>query len=430
MKVLVVGSGAREHAVVWKLTGERSVAEVVAAPGNAGMAGLARCLPVDPADPDALLALAAREAIDLTVVGPEAPLARGVADRFAAAERPLFGPTRAAARLESSKAFAKEFMARHGVPTARYRVCERPQEALAVVADGVFGFPVVIKADGLAAGKGVTVAPDRDTAERAVRDAMLERRFGDAGARIVIEEYLQGEEASFFAICDGHRALPLPSAQDHKRALDGDRGPNTGGMGAFAPSPLVDRDTQARIMREIVEPVVKGLREDGAEYRGVLYAGLMLTASGPKVVEFNVRFGDPEAQVVLPMLDGEIAPVLAAAAAGHLDGMACRVRPDVHVGVVLASAGYPEHYETGKPIAGIDDAARLPDVLVFHAGTSRRDGRVVTSGGRVLTVVGRGATYADAIGRAYDGVSRISFDGMHYRRDIGHRALAGAQEAR
>ena len=423
MKVLVVGSGAREHAVAWKLAGERAVSEIICAPGNAGIARIARCLPTDPGDPDALLALAEREAVDLTVVGPELPLARGARDLFAAHDQPLFGPTRAAARLESSKAFAKQFMARHRVPTARAHICESAGEALETLARGEFGFPVVLKADGLAAGKGVTIAQDRVSAEQAVRDAMVDRRFGDAGARLVIEEHLEGEEVSFFAICDGRTAVTLPSAQDHKRAFDQDRGPNTGGMGAFAPSPLLTAGLHSRVMREIVEPVLVGLREEGHEYRGLLYVGLMLTADGPRVVEFNVRLGDPEAQVVLPMLAGDLLPLIASAASGHLDSRTCDVGAEPHVGVVLAAGGYPGTYEKGKPIDGLDEAEAVPGTLVFHAGTRRRNGHVVTDGGRVLTVVGRGDSFAQAIERAYQAAACIKFDGKHARTDIGKKAL-------
>ncbi len=428
MRVLVLGGGAREHALVWKLAGERAVGEVLCAPGNPGIARLARCVPVDLGDLEAVAALAAREAADLTVVGPEAPLAAGLADVFAARGLRLLGSTRAAARLESSKVFAKQFMARHGIPTARFAVCDTPTDALALVARGDFGFPVVVKADGLAAGKGVVVAPDRAAAEAAVHTAMVERRFGDAGARVVIEECLRGVEASFFALCDGTRALVLGTAQDHKRVWDEDEGPNTGGMGAFAPSPLVTRDVECEVMRRIVEPVLRGMAAEGYPYRGFLYVGLMLTDQGPKVVEFNVRMGDPEAQVVLPMMDEELAPLLVAAAGGSLesDQARCRLRPGPHVGVVLASGGYPGAFETGKPIVGVEEAERLPGVLLFHAGTRLDGGRLVTAGGRVLTVVGRGRDFADAIDRAYAAAARIAFDGMHYRRDIGRKALQAA----
>ena len=423
MKVMVVGSGAREHALVWKLAGEHPADSIVCAPGNAGVAKLARCVPVDAADPDTLLAVAAREKIDLTVVGPEVPLARGVADRFAAQGRALFGPSQAAARLESSKAFAKDFMARRGVPTARYQVFDDARKASAAVRGGRFGFPVVLKADGLAAGKGVTVAEDTASADQAVRDMLVDRCLGDAGASLVMEEFLEGEEASFFAVCDGHCAVALPSAQDHKRAFDDDRGPNTGGMGAYAPSPRMTEEVRRRVMQEIVEPVLDGLREEGHPYRGLLYVGLMLTADGPRVVEFNVRFGDPEAQVILPMLDGPLTPLLSAAASGSLAGMSCPVKSDPHVGIVVASGGYPDAYETGLPIEGLNQAEQIDDVLVFHAGTKQGDSGIVTAGGRVLTVVARGDGFAQAIARVYDAVGHIRFRGKHVRLDIGRRAL-------
>ena len=428
MKILVVGSGAREHALAWKLGREPGVREVVCAPGNAGTGQVARPHPLDVSDPAAVLALAAAEGVDLTVVGPELPLALGIQDLFTANDRLLFGPSRVAAQLESSKAFAKDFMARHGVPTARFRVCERADDALAAVAGPEFGFPVVIKADGLAAGKGVTVAPDRVVAEEAVRAAMLDHRFGEAGARVVIEECLVGEEASFFAICDGREALGLPTAQDHKRAFDGDAGPNTGGMGAFAPSPLVTPDVERVVRQEVVRPVLDGLVREGHPYRGFLYVGLMITPDGPRVIEFNVRLGDPEAQVVLPMVRDDLAPVLEAAARGALGTLSCDQTREPHVGVVLASGGYPGAYETGAPIAGLDDAAALEGVLVFHAGTAERNGAVVTAGGRVLTVVGRGVDFAEAIERAYAAQALITFAGKQIRTDIGRRALERRSE--
>ncbi len=423
MKVLVVGNGGREHALAWKLAAEPSVSEVVCAPGNAGIAGVARIADISAGDPAALAAFAEREMIDLTVVGPELPLDRGIADLFRSRRLRIFGPSRAAAQLECSKVFAKAFMARHGIPTARYRVCETAAAAHAIVGSGELGFPLVVKADGLAAGKGVVVAPDRDSAASAVRAAMEERLFGDAGSRVVLEECLVGPEVSFFAVCDGTRATALMSAQDHKRVFDGDEGPNTGGMGAFTPSPLIDQAMQSRIMNEIVDPVVTGLRRDGSDYRGFLYAGLMLTCHGPKVIEFNVRFGDPEAQVVIPMIAEDLAPRLAAAADGALDDQPLAFRPEPHVGVVLASAGYPAAGPIGVPITGLDAAALLDDVYVVHAGTARQGNAIVTAGGRVLTVVGRAASFAGAIARAYEGVSKIAFEGMHYRTDIGRKAL-------
>jgi phosphoribosylamine--glycine ligase len=427
MKVLVVGSGGREHALVWKLASEPGVREVVCAPGNAGIARHARIADVNVSDPAALAALAEHEATDLTVVGPELPLDRGIADLFLARRLRLFGPSRAGAQLECSKVFAKAFMARHGIPTARYRACDTAGQAYAIVASGELGLPLVVKADGLAAGQGVVVAADVESARDAVRAAMEERQFGDAGSRVVLEECLVGPEVSFFAICDGARATPLMSAQDHKRVFDGDKGPNTGGMGAFTPSPLVDDALQARIMQEIVEPVMAGFRRDGLEYRGFLYAGLMLTCDGPKVIEFNVRFGDPEAQVVIPMIADELAPRLAAAADGRLDPSPVAFRPEPHVGVVLASQGYPAAGPLGVPIDGLDAAARGDGTLVVHAATAQRGGRTVTPGGRVLTVVGRGPTYAAAITSAYAAVSKISFAGMQYRSDIGRKALAAEQ---
>ena len=351
------------------------------------------------------------------------PLSLGVADRFAVGGRLLFGPTAAAAQLEASKAFAKAFMARHRVPTARFHVSESLDDALAVVRSGEFGWPVVLKADGLAAGKGVIIADDRATAEATVAAAMKERRFGAAGERLVIEECLSGPEVSFFVLSDGRRALPLGSAQDHKRLFDGDRGPNTGGMGAFAPSPLLDAALQARVMDGIIEPVIAGMAREGYPFRGFLYAGLMLTANGPKVIEFNVRLGDPEAQVLLPLVDEPLLPLLVAAASGDLQRSMCRMAPDRLVGLVLAARGYPEASEPGQPISGLDVAERLPGVMVYHAGTARRDGQLVTAGGRVLTVVGRGADFPEAISRAYAGAMQVSFEGMQYRRDIGQKAL-------
>ena len=423
MRVLIIGGGGREHALAWRIGADPSEPDVLCAPGNAGISAVARLVSADPADPDALLALADREAIDLTVVGPELPLDRGVVDRFRAAGRRILGPPRAAAQLECSKAFAKGFMARHGVPTARYRVCDTAADARAVLGSGEFGFPVVLKADGLAAGKGVVVAADAAEADRAVCAAMDDRQFGDAGARLVIEECLVGPEVSFFALCDGTRAIPITSAQDHKRIFDEDKGPNTGGMGAFAPSPLLDAGLQAQVMRDIVEPVLRGMRAEGTEYRGFLYAGLMLTCAGPRVIEYNVRFGDPEAQVVLPLIGGEIVPLLAAAADGDLGSARITLRDRVSVGVVLAAAGYPGPVHSGATISGLERAAMLPDVTVFHAGTALRDGHVVTAGGRVLTVVATDRDYSSAIERVYDAASRIHFDGMQYRRDIGRKAL-------
>jgi phosphoribosylamine---glycine ligase len=426
MKILVVGSGAREHALAWKLSRERDVSKVICAPGNPGIASVARCIPADPADPAELLTVAARENVDLTVVGPEVPLSLGVVDLFTGKDRAIVGPSKVAAALESSKAFAKEFMARHGVPTARFRVCDAVSDALGAIARSEFGYPLVIKADGLAAGKGVVIADDRAAADAAVRAAMLEHRFGAAGNRIVLEEFLVGQEASYFVLAEGAQFVPFGSAQDHKRIFDDDQGANTGGMGAFAPSPLITAETERRVLNEIVGPVLEGLKREGKPYQGFLYVGLMLTADGPRVVEFNVRFGDPEAQVVLPMLDEELSWLLGAAATGVLPSRSARFRDEPHVGVVLAARGYPDQVETGQAITGIDDALDVPGALVFHAGTRNLEGKLVTSGGRVLTVVGRGATHRDAIEVAYRAASLIHFDGMQMRTDIGRKALASS----
>jgi phosphoribosylamine--glycine ligase len=426
MKILVIGGGAREHAMVWKLSRERNVTSVCCAPGNPGIASLARCLDADVGDPHQLLALARSQSVDLTVVGPELPLSRGIVDVFTADGRAIVGPSQAAAALESSKAFAKDFMARHQVPTARYHVCESAQAALEWIEGDPFGYPLVLKADGLAAGKGVVIVDDRATAAATIQSMMVERRFGSAGDRLVFEEFLVGQEASYFVLADGTSFLSIGSAQDHKRIFDDDRGPNTGGMGAFAPSPLITADVERRVIDEIVNPVLAGMQHEGHPYRGFLYVGLMLTAEGPKVVEFNVRLGDPETQVVLPMLDEELSWLLGEAAMGALPSRAARFLPGANVGVVLAAGGYPEAVETGQRITGLDAAAAVPDALVFHAGTSKREGQLVTSGGRVLTVVGRGKNYSAAIETAYRAASCIHFEGMQFRRDIGRKAVMGS----
>jgi len=430
MRILVLGSGAREHALSWRLALDPGVRHVVCAPGNPGIGRTVELAPVDPTDPAEVLALAEAVRADLTVVGAEMPLAAGVADHFAGRGRALFGPPRAAARLETSKAFAKDFMARHGVPTARYRVCRSAGDALNVLRSGELGDSIVVKADGLAAGKGVVVAPDRETAEAAIRAAMLDRAFGEAGSQVVLEECLIGPEVSFFVVADGEAFRSLLTAQDHKRVFDGDRGPNTGGMGAFCPSPLIDAALQARIEREIVGPVLTGMATEGQPFRGFLYCGLMLTADGPKVIEFNVRFGDPEAQVVLPLIQEPLAPLLLAAAQGRLGAVPWPgTRPEgdeqsCAVGVVLAARGYPGVVETGQTIEGLDHLAHeFPDVLAFFAGVGASDRGLVTAGGRVMTLVSRDGTYQKAIDRVYDAVSRVRFEGMQFRRDIGRKAL-------
>jgi phosphoribosylamine--glycine ligase len=423
MKILVLGSGGREHALIWRLSRDPDVTGVVGAPGNPGIARAHRCLPVDLTNPDDVLALAERERVDLTVVGPEAPLERGLADLFHGRGRAIVGPSRDGAALECSKAYAKAFMLRHGVPTARFVICDRLDDALKAVRGEEFGFPVVVKADGLAGGKGVTVAVDREAAEAAVRAAMLDRQFGPAGAALVIEECLTGPEVSFFVLTDGREIVALSTAQDHKRIWDGDRGPNTGGMGAFAPSPLIPPQMTAEIVRRIARPVVDGMRAEGRPYQGFLYVSLMLTPRGPQVIEFNVRFGDPEAQVVLPLIEGRLAQTLLDSATGQLRAGHLTESADRLAGVVLAARNYPAQPEVGHEIQGLDRAERVPGVIVFHAGTREENGRLFTSGGRVLTVVGRAKTYEAAIAAAYDATARIEFEGMQYRKDIGQKAL-------
>jgi len=426
MRVLVVGGGAREHALAWKLAGEPGVAAVTCAPGNAGIAATTRCVPVAADDPRAVCDLVDRDRIDFTVVGPEQPLTLGLVDLLSREGHPCCGPTRAAARLESSKAFAKNIMQAAQVPTARHVSCESPEQAREVARKSPFGYPLVLKADGLAAGKGVVIAPDALAAESCIREMMVDRRFGDAGARVVVEECLQGREASFFVLTDGEHARVLPSAEDHKRAFDGDEGPNTGGMGAFSPSPLIDAPTAERVLETIVFPTLRGMKAAGYAYRGFLYCGLMMTADGPKVIEFNARMGDPETQVVMPALDEDLLPHMVDANRGALKSGTFRARSERHVGVVMASGGYPDRFETGKAIGGLDAVAARPDTWVFHAGTALKAGALVTSGGRVLTVVGRGVDFEAARARAYAAVAGITFDGVHYRRDIGKRAVSPA----
>jgi phosphoribosylamine--glycine ligase len=427
MRILVLGSGAREHALASKLSREPGVHLVICAPGNPGMARTLATVPLDVLDNDAVLRLVEHERIDLTVIGPEAPLGNGIVDRFEAEGRRIFGPTRAAAQLETSKAFAKDFMHRHQVPTAHYRVCASADEAISAIRSGAFGEALVVKADGLAAGKGVVVAADRATAEAAVTAAMVDRSFGDAGMRVVLEEMLTGPELSFFVIANGEEYIPLLSAQDHKRIFDGDEGPNTGGMGAFSPSPLMNSALQAQIENTIVQPVLRGMAAEGTPFRGFLYCGLMLTPDGPKVIEFNVRFGDPEAQVVLPLLTEPLAELLCSASAAHVASRPQDPRtsaPQVAVGVVLAAAGYPGDVRTGDVIHGLDDVVRdCPDVQIFYGGVKQRGDDLVTAGGRVLTVMATAPSYDIAIARAYEGASKITFNGMQYRRDIGRKAL-------
>lgn len=424
MKILVIGSGGREHALAWKLAQSARVTEVLVAPGNAGTASEDKCrnVAVAATNIDALLQLAQDEGVALTVVGPEAPLVAGVVDRFRAAGQRIFGPTATAAQLEGSKAFAKDFLARHGIPTAFYAVHEDVDAALAYVREK--GAPIVIKADGLAAGKGVIVAMTLAEAEAAVRDMLSGNAFGKAGARVVIEEFLEGEEASFISIVDGKTALPMATSQDHKRVGDGDTGPNTGGMGAYSPAPVVTPEVHARILREVVQPTVAGMAADGMPFTGFLYAGLMIDASGaPKVIEFNVRFGDPETQPVMLRLQSDLVDLLEAAIDGQLEGVSAQWSPQCSLGVVMAAENYPDTPRTGDVIRGLD--APLPEgSKVFHAGTQLgENSEVLTAGGRVLCACALGDDVTAAQQRAYQLVAQIGWDGEFHRSDIGHRAI-------
>ena len=420
LDVLVVGSGAREHALVRALARSPRIGRLIGAPGNPGIEDDAETVAVKADDIPALVAFAERERIDLVVVGPEAPLVAGLADQLRDRGIAVFGPGAAEARLEGSKAFAKEIMRSAGVPTARADVFTDYQAALAFLRE--HGAPVVIKADGLAAGKGVVVAETEAEAEAALADCFVARRFGEAGARVLMEERLEGEELSLLAVVSGEQILPLAPAQDYKRAFDGDKGPNTGGMGSYSPVPAVDDALYERIVEEILRPTVGALSERGLDYRGVLYAGLMLTGSGPKVLEFNCRFGDPETQALLPRLESDLLELLWAAANGDNLPQSVDWRPGAAVGVVMATRGYPASSSKGEVITGLEEVLRLDEVEVFQAGTARVGRRLVTAGGRVLTVTGMGKSFAEARARAYAGVAAIQFEGAHYRTDIALRA--------
>ncbi len=419
MRVLLIGGGGREHALAWKLAQSPRVSALYAAPGNPGIARHATCVPIKADRIDALAAFAERERVDLTVVGPEAPLVAGIVDLFESRGLAIFGPSRAAAAIEGSKAFAKALMAKHGIPTARFRTFGEPAAARGYCR--TIGAPLVVKADGLAAGKGAIVCATLAEADEAIALCLERRAFGAAGATVVVEEFMRGEEASFFALSSGAEAIPLGVAQDHKRVYDGDQGPNTGGMGAYSPAPIVDEPTAALVMERIIRPTIGALAAEGRPYRGLLYAGLMLTSEGPKVVEFNCRFGDPECQAVLTRLADDLLPLLHAAATGAALPVSVTWRTGAAVCVVLASQGYPGEYPTGLPIAGVDEAEALPGVVVFHAGTARKGGTLVTAGGRVLGVTARGDSVSAATDLAYRGVDRVCFQGMHYRKDIARR---------
>ncbi len=421
MKVLVIGSGGREHALVWKLRQSKRVRQVYCAPGNGGICAEAECVPADVRSLDSLLEAAHRIQPDLTVVGPEGPLSLGIVDEFQRRGLKIFGPRAAAARLESSKSFAKEFMYRQRIPTARYAICDSLDEVRKNI--GQFSPPIVVKADGLAAGKGVVIAKSRDEALAVAADMLSGKMLGEAGARVVLEEFLEGDELSFLVLSDGERVTPLVAAQDHKRVGDGDTGPNTGGMGAYSTPALVDDQMRDWLLTHVARPAIAGMREEGAEYRGILYCGLIMTARGPMVLEFNARFGDPETQPMMLRLDSDLLGAFIASIEGRVSDGDFRWSHDSTVTVVLASGGYPGAYETGKRIDGLEEAAAMENVVVFHAGTTRRDGAFYTAGGRVLGVTARGADLQTAIERAYAACAKIHFDGIHYRKDIGARAL-------
>jgi phosphoribosylamine--glycine ligase len=421
MNVLVIGSGGREHALVWKIAQSPLVERIYCAPGNPGTAQLATNVAIQVDDLPALLGVAQRERIDLTVVGPELPLSLGIVDLFEEYGLPIFGARRDAALIEASKAFSKDLMKKYHVPTAAYEVFTEVEPAVAFI--DALGLPIVIKADGLAAGKGVIIAATREEAVAAVTDMLSGNAFGSAGSRVVIEEFLRGEEASFLAFTDGRNIIPLASAQDHKAVFDGDKGPNTGGMGAYSPAPVVTPAIHELAMAEVMRRTVDGMAAEGRPYRGVLYAGLMIDGDHVKTLEFNARFGDPECQPLLMRMKSDIVPLLLGVARGDISGMEIEWHQDATVCVVMAAGGYPGDYRKGDTISGIERVAGQDDLVVFHAGTASREGRLVTAGGRVLGVTARGATVQAAIDRAYEGVAAISWEGVHFRTDIGAKAL-------
>lgn len=425
MRVLVIGSGGREHALVWKLSQSPAVEKIFCAPGNAGIASLAECVPLGPEEIEKLQIFAREKGIHLTVVGPEAPLVAGITDLFQENGQLIFGPGRKGARLEGSKVWAKEFMVKHGIPTADFKVFEDAEKTYRFLKKATY--PLVIKADGLAGGKGVIVAADEEKARRAVYSLMEAKAFGAAGARVIVEEYLKGEEVSVFAITDGERFYPLAAVQDHKALYEGDRGPNTGGMGSYSPPPVLTEQLAAAVNRDIFEPLLTGLRQEGIDYRGIIFGGLMITTAGEaKVLEFNVRFGDPEAQVLLPRLQSDLLPLLYEAARGNLGAVSPPVwSVDTALCVVLASRGYPGEYEKGKIITGLEKVQDFKNTAVFHAGTAFKDNHLVTAGGRVLGVTAWAFSLQEARDRAYQMAEMIDFEGKYFRRDIGYRALQG-----
>jgi len=424
MKILVVGGGGREHALVWKIAQSPKVSEIYCAPGNAGISGQAKLIPVKSNDLDGLLRFASKEEIDLTIVGPEDPLTRGVVDLFESKGLSIFGPSQKAAEIEGSKAFAKEMMRKNRIPTASYEIFEDPKEAARYIRKQ--SPPVVIKADGLAAGKGVIICKTLEEATEWVDRIMVKKTFGEAGKRVVVEECLTGEEASFIAFTDGRTILPVASSQDHKAVFDGDLGPNTGGMGAYSPAPVVTGQVHERILKEILEPLIHGMAGEGRAYKGALYAGVMIREGVPKVLEFNARFGDPETQPVLMRMKGDIVPILEACIKGNLSQFEIEWDSRATVCVVMVSKGYPENYEKGKVIEGLEEVSQMEDVFVFHAGTALKNGKTLTNGGRVLGVTGMGRDIPAAIERTYQAVKKITWDGVHYRTDIAQKALRRA----
>jgi phosphoribosylamine---glycine ligase len=421
MKVLVIGAGGREHALVWKLRQSPRVSNVYCAPGNGGIALDAECVPTETRSLESMVATASKIQPDLTVVGPELPLTLGIVDEFQRRGWPIFGPTQAAAQLEASKSFAKAFMQRHRIPTAHYAICKSVDEVRSALTH--FHAPIVVKADGLAAGKGVVIAKTKDEAASVASEMLSGKMVGAAGSLVVLEECLKGEELSFLVLSDGERVVPLVAAQDHKRVGDGDTGPNTGGMGAYSTRNIVDDKMRDWLVHHIAQPVVAGMKAEGAEYKGVLYCGLMMTARGPMVLEFNCRFGDPETQPILMRMESDLVEALEASVGGRVSDGDFRWSRDASVCVVIASSGYPGTFEAGKKIAGLEEADGIEGVKVFHAATSRRDDVYFTSGGRVLGVTARGSELSEAVRNVYEAVSRIGFEGMHYRKDIAARAL-------
>jgi len=421
MKVLVLGSGGREHALIWKLRQSPRLQQLYCAPGNGGIAEEAECLPVDLRTLDSITALGARLQPDLTVVGPELPLSLGVVDEFTRRGWPVFGPTQAAARLEASKSFAKEFLQRHRIPTASFAICDSIEQVRSAL--GHFHAPVVVKADGLAAGKGVVIAKSKEEAASVAAEMLSGKMLGEAGARVVLEECLKGDELSFLVFSDGERVAPLVAAQDHKRVGDGDTGPNTGGMGAYSTRDIVDDQMRDWLVNHVARPVVTGMKAEGTEFKGVLYCGLMMTARGPMVLEFNCRFGDPETQPILMRLESDLVDALEASIQGRVSDGDFKWSEDASVCVVMASGGYPGTFAMGKRIDGLDEAGAVKGVKVFHAGTSKRDGDYYTAGGRVLGVTARARDLETAVERAFEACAKIKFDGAHYRKDIAARAV-------